>query len=201
MSAIKSDWKPGRNGGWLKPFKPGQPSACPSGGRSRLSDEFYTLARQRSPEALAKCIELMSCGDHRVELMASIHVMDRGMGKCRELPPEEPRQLLTPDERLAMLHEIARRLGLQLVPAIDAQVIDSAASPSPHNSDYDKSPPAHRATAAETAQRANEESWASGARELPTIAVAPPEPRTEPSKHDMDAARADQRPSARRTSW
>jgi len=74
----------------MVPWKPGQ-SGNPTG-RSQAWHDFALLARSHSPEALAKCIELMNCGDHRVELMACIHIMDRGMGKCKEPPniPDRP---------------------------------------------------------------------------------------------------------------
>lgn len=104
----------------LNPYqwKPGQ-SGCPSGGRGKLIDEFYNLARARSPEALDKCIELMHCGDTRVELQAAMHIMDRGMGKCKELPPDSPdRPTFTPEEKIEMIREIARRHGYKMI--IDA---------------------------------------------------------------------------------
>ncbi len=64
----------------FKPFQPGQ-SGNPAGRREMSPEVKAALAGAALP-AIQKQIELMSCGDVRVELMASQALLDRFYGKA-----------------------------------------------------------------------------------------------------------------------
>lgn len=49
------------------------------------------------------------------------------MGKCKEPPPDEPRPTFTPEEKMEMLHEIARRHGYRMVVDANGQQCDNSA--------------------------------------------------------------------------
>ncbi len=63
-------------------FKKGQ-SGNP-GGRPREDDEIKevkSLAKKHSLDAIKKLVEILSCGDARVEITAAQAILDRGLGK------------------------------------------------------------------------------------------------------------------------
>ena len=85
------------------------------GGRSQESTDFYTLARMRCPEALAKIMELMHCGDRNIELKAAMHVLDRGLGKVKEHVEITERKDISPEEKERMIRTLIDRMGYKLL--------------------------------------------------------------------------------------
>ena len=65
----------------LEPYKfqPGK-SGNPSG-KSKRYEEIRTVARQYSPKAIKRLVELIGSKDERVALLASREVLDRGFGR------------------------------------------------------------------------------------------------------------------------
>lgn len=61
------------------PFEPGK-SGNP-GGRPKENAEVKELARKQGKTAIAKLVELLSCGESRTELAAAQALLDRGFGK------------------------------------------------------------------------------------------------------------------------
>ncbi len=69
-------------------FKPGQ-SGNP-GGKSKLELEVRLMARQASPEAMARLIEVcLTTDDEKVLVVAADKIMERAFGKAKEMPPED----------------------------------------------------------------------------------------------------------------
>ena len=103
--------------GMMQPWKPGQ-SGNPAG-KTKAVWRMTDLAREKGPEAIQKLVDLMrNSPDDRVQYMAATHLLDRGFGKPKQQDENsENRPMPTPEERLEMLHEIARRLGYSLEPA------------------------------------------------------------------------------------
>jgi len=102
----------------MVPWKPGQ-SGNPKG-RPKAVNDVALLARQHGPAAVEKLAELMHHSkDERVQVAAAKILLDRGYGAVKQIEDIPDRPMLTADERMAMLHEIARRLGLSLIPAIE----------------------------------------------------------------------------------
>ncbi len=71
----------------LTPWQKGQ-SGNP-GGINKALKEATALARAASPDAIRRLIELMRDADSRVAAVACNSVLDRGLGKVRDLPPED----------------------------------------------------------------------------------------------------------------
>ena len=67
-------------------FQPGQ-SGNP-GGRTASFVECQRLAREASPDAMRRLIELMVSPDERVALMAADKVLERAWGKPKEQHPD-----------------------------------------------------------------------------------------------------------------
>jgi hypothetical protein len=67
-------------------FKPGQ-SGNP-GGRTASFAECQRLAREASPDAMRRLIELMASPDERVALMAADKILERAWGKPKEQDPD-----------------------------------------------------------------------------------------------------------------
>jgi hypothetical protein len=67
-------------------FKPGQ-SGNP-GGRTASFAECQRLAREASPDAMRRLIELIRSSDERVALMAADKVLERAWGKPKEQHPD-----------------------------------------------------------------------------------------------------------------
>jgi hypothetical protein len=65
-------------------FKPGE-SGNP-GGRTASFAECQRLAREASPDAMRRLVELMESSDERVALMAADKVLERAWGKPKEDP-------------------------------------------------------------------------------------------------------------------
>lgn len=61
------------------PFKKGQ-SGNP-GGRPKEASEVKRLAQEKGADAIAKLVEILSCGEARTELAAAQALLDRGYGK------------------------------------------------------------------------------------------------------------------------
>jgi hypothetical protein len=66
-------------------FKPGE-SGNP-GGRTASFAECQRLAREASPDAMRRLIELIRSSDERVALMAADKVLERAWGKPKEQDP------------------------------------------------------------------------------------------------------------------
>ncbi len=78
------------------------------------------LARSYGPEAINVLVEKMRHGeDDRVQIMAAKILLDRGYGAVKQIDDDgEKRPPPTPEERIAILHEIAARLGYEFRPLI-----------------------------------------------------------------------------------
>ena len=99
---------PSRKSGLRPPWKPGQ-SGNPSG-YSGLYGETVRLAREASPTAIRRMIELTQSADERVATVAINSILDRAWGKPREAKPEEEQarpiidtSRLTEEQRQALL--------------------------------------------------------------------------------------------------
>lgn len=79
------------HGGYLKPFVKGQ-SGNPKG-RSGKYWALTALAREASPKALKRLIELIDSDDERVASVASNAVLDRAWGKPKEDKGEDDKQI------------------------------------------------------------------------------------------------------------
>jgi len=64
---------------------PGSPKTANSGrkrgSRNKIPAEVRDLARQHTPEALARLVDLMRGADDRIALAAAREILDRGLGK------------------------------------------------------------------------------------------------------------------------
>ena len=88
-------------------FKPGQ-SGNP-GGRTASFVECQRLAREASPDAMRRLIELMASPDERVALMAADKVLERAWGKPREYDPDSSGKRyseMSPEERAREIERI-----------------------------------------------------------------------------------------------
>lgn len=62
-------------------FQPGQ-SGNPKG-RAKVPNEVKRLAREASPRAMSRLVELIESDDERVAMMAAKEVLDRAYGKVK----------------------------------------------------------------------------------------------------------------------
>jgi hypothetical protein len=76
------------------------------GGRTRALAEVMGLAREASPRAIQRMIELIDSDDERVALMAAEKVLERAWGKPREAVPENRVKDMTPEQRRQRFCEI-----------------------------------------------------------------------------------------------
>ena len=90
-------------------FKPGQ-SGNP-GGRTTSFAECQRLAREASPDAMRRLIELMASPDERVALMAADKVLERAWGKPREYDPDSSVKRYSEMSPEAREREIARLIA------------------------------------------------------------------------------------------
>ena len=122
---------PGGRGGTLRPWQPGQ-SGNPEG-MNKARREAHRLARTAAPDAMAVLIERMNdpAEDSRVRTVAANAVLDRGLGKAKESPPEDDDKEdidlshLTPaelDELQAALDTVRRLTGRGLAPVPQFQI-------------------------------------------------------------------------------
>jgi hypothetical protein len=122
---------PGPRGGSLRPWQPGQ-SGNPAG-MSAAKREAHRMARLASPGAVAVLTESMMdpAEDARVRIVAAGAVLDRGLGRAKEPPPEESESdqidlaHLTREEReelKAALATIYRLTGRGLAPLSQVQI-------------------------------------------------------------------------------
>lgn len=99
--------KPRGNPAMIAPyqFKPGQ-SGNP-GGKSAGQKECLALAREASPNAMRKLIDLMQSCDDRVAIMAADKVLERAYGKAKEQTDEDQKPAIDlskcPPEALALI--------------------------------------------------------------------------------------------------
>jgi hypothetical protein len=105
-------------------FKPGQ-SGNP-GGRTPLFGECQAMAREASPEAMRRLIELIDSGDERVALMAADKVLERAWGKPRVMDEDQsPFKNMTSEERNARTIQLLRfAASLEVPPEMAAEVIE-----------------------------------------------------------------------------
>ncbi len=54
------------------------------GGRPKVDVEVRALAQQQAPDAIARLVELMRCGNPAVEVRAAEALLDRAIGKPRQ---------------------------------------------------------------------------------------------------------------------
>ena len=88
-------------------FKPGQ-SGNP-GGRTASFAECQQLAREASPDAMRRLIELMASPDERVALVAADKVLERAWGKPKEYDPDASGKRfseMAPEERAREIERI-----------------------------------------------------------------------------------------------
>lgn len=104
-------------------FKAGQ-SGNP-GGKSKLELEVRRMAREWSPEVMAKMIDIcLTTDDERVAVVAGEKILERAYGKARELQPgegEDPAlaakvSRLTADERDALKALLLKAVGKDEAP-------------------------------------------------------------------------------------
>ncbi len=90
------------------------------GGRPKQPIKMTELARSHGPEAINLLVEKMRHGeDDRVQIMAAKILLDRGYGAVKHIDDDmDKRPQPTPEERIAILHEIASRLGYEFRPLI-----------------------------------------------------------------------------------
>ena len=92
---VKHVWKPGESGN--------------PGGRTIAHSECQRLAREASPKAIMRLIELVDSDDERVALLASEKVLERAWGKPKEQQQPErknPLDEMTPEQRRKRLLEL-----------------------------------------------------------------------------------------------
>ena len=90
---VKHVWKPGESGN--------------PGGRTIAHSECQRLAREASPKAIMRLIELVDSDDERVALLASEKVLERAWGKPKEQPERKnPLDEMTPEQRRKRLLEL-----------------------------------------------------------------------------------------------
>lgn len=92
--------------GWanLKPIQPGQ--ALNPGGRPAMSPEVKAALEGATLPAVRKQIELMSCGDVRVELLASQAILDRFYGKAAQAVDKTVTVTSVQQQHLSILMEL-----------------------------------------------------------------------------------------------
>ena len=90
-------WRPGQSGNPM--------------GHSGAYGEAISLARQAAPDAVRRLIELMDSEDERVATVACNSILDRAIGKPREVTPEPeaPLQDMTEQQRLAWAEDLLAR--------------------------------------------------------------------------------------------
>jgi hypothetical protein len=76
------------------------------GGRTRDLAEVVGLAREASPRAIQRMIQLIDSEDERVALMAADKVLERAWGKPREAVPENSVKDMTPEQRRQRFSEL-----------------------------------------------------------------------------------------------
>jgi len=54
------------------------------GGRPKVDAEVRELAQQQAPQAIARLVALMSCGNPAVEVRAAEALLDRAVGRPRQ---------------------------------------------------------------------------------------------------------------------
>jgi hypothetical protein len=103
---------PGRHGGTLRPFLPGNKLMTGYRKPHRLT-ETLRLARQASPAAMKTLIRHLNDPDGRVAITAANLVLERGWGRVREMPEEVQEQVqldasgLTGEELAALARLVA----------------------------------------------------------------------------------------------
>ncbi len=133
---------PGGRGGSLRPWQPGQ-SGNPAG-MSAARREAHRLARLASPDAVAVLTERMMdpAEDARVRIVAAGAVLDRGLGRAKEGPPDDGAAdvadfaHLPPEEQaelsaaLATVYRLTGR-GLAPLPQVQIYLPDNGLRPYP----------------------------------------------------------------------
>jgi hypothetical protein len=118
----REGWIPGKNGGWLKPLRPGEGQKT---GYRKPSNYVETLhlARKSSPDAMRTLIKCLDDADSRTAVVAANSILERAWGKPREQKPEEQHQAsidlsaLT-DGELALLVKLAESGRLRAAPDV-----------------------------------------------------------------------------------
>ena len=87
-------WLPGAVPAGARPWQPGV-SANP-GGKGGLYQETLKLAREASPDAMRRLIQLSGSEDERVAAVACSAVLDRAWGKVREFDPKSLEETKAP---------------------------------------------------------------------------------------------------------
>ena len=92
------------------PWKPGQ-SGNPNG-RPQMSPEVKAALEGATLPAVQKQIELMSCGDVRVELLASQAILDRFYGKAAQAIDKTVTTTTVQAQHLSILMELQQKRDL-----------------------------------------------------------------------------------------
>jgi hypothetical protein len=118
----REGWVPGKNGGWLKPLRPGEGQKT---GYRKPNNYVETLhlARKSSPDAMRTLIKCLNDPDSRTAVVAANSILERAWGKVREQKPEEQQQAsidlsaLT-DSELALLLKLVESGRLRAAPDV-----------------------------------------------------------------------------------
>jgi hypothetical protein len=95
-------------------FKPGQ-SGNPTGHKGADYGDVIRMAREASPRAVQRLVELVESADERVALLASQAIIERGYGKPREyVEPLSPAEVSAAAER-------RRKIIAGLIASLDAK--------------------------------------------------------------------------------
>jgi hypothetical protein len=84
-------WRPGRNGGWLKPIQKGDRRQAGYRKPNKYIETLH-LARKASPDAMRTLIQRLNDPDGRVAIVAASHILERAWGRVKEQTPEEVEQ-------------------------------------------------------------------------------------------------------------
>lgn len=108
----------------MKPWQPGQ-SGNP-GGRPAMSPEVKAALEGATLPAVRKQIELMSCGDVRVELLASQAILDRFYGKAAQAVDKTVTVTSVQQQHLSILMELQakRDQAMKAVQEIEGATIE-----------------------------------------------------------------------------
>lgn len=97
-------------------------------GKSGLYQQCQKLAREHSPQAIEKLVELMNCDDPRVQTVAANSILDRAWGKPKEYDPraEEPEAMpIDPSQFTPKQRAMVRRVLELLLSAETASASDT----------------------------------------------------------------------------
>lgn len=114
----------------LRPFKKGENGSNHAGAPITVR-EAKAISRNKSAAAMNILVSLMTADDDKIKLVACLAILDRGLGKVRELPDEPPPRPVIDatqfsDAELDMMNKaLAKALGEDGAQIDDALADDS----------------------------------------------------------------------------